>query len=135
MDPGSDCEYVLADYGKIQTAFTYDNSDQTYMKLHNGGAHVDALTGRQVGFTNVFVLESAFAGSSSTVADVTGKTNATGFYVSHGKMQQITWSKGDASDPIKFFDENGQELKVNPGKSYVCFNKAGKTTFSAELPK
>ena len=43
-----------------------------------------------------------------------------GYYVSYGKLQEITWTKPTPNDPIKCFDKDGKEIEVNAGKSYIC---------------
>ena len=44
----------------------------------------------------------------------------TGYYISYGKLEPITWTKPNATDPIKCFDSKGNEIQVNAGKSYIC---------------
>lgn len=42
-----------------------------------------------------------------------------GYYCTNGKCIPITWSKDSVSSPTKFFDETGDEIKVNPGKTFI----------------
>ena len=39
--------------------------------------------------------------------------------------QPITWSKADAYSPPKFFDENGGEVQINRGKTYIAMTYPG----------
>ena len=61
---------------------------------------------------------------------MTGGEDSSGYYISEGKMQKITWSKADEYSPLKFFDEGGAELQINRGKSYIAFTYAGNCTIS-----
>lgn len=38
-----------------------------------------------------------------------------------GKAQPITWSKDSDDSPIKLYDESGNEISINAGKSYIGF--------------
>ena len=60
-----------------------------------------------------------------------GGKNSTGYYISNGAVQKISWEKdgGKESSRLKFYDENGEELTINCGKSYIAVNYADKTTF------
>ena len=61
-----------------------------------------------------------------------GGPGFTGYYVSNGGVQKITWAKeggmGEKS-PLIFRDENGDEIRVNRGKSYIAINYSSQTTF------
>ena len=52
-----------------------------------------------------------------------------GYYISNGTVQKISWSKADEASSLKFFDENGEELSINRGKTYIAFNYSGQATF------
>ncbi len=104
--------------------FTYDEENAVYLKTHNGNPHMDSNTNTQLAFTNVIVLETpvgvADASADLKSIDVTG-TNKSGSYVSQGVLQSITWTKESATDTLKLFDEDGNELFINPGKTYISF--------------
>jgi hypothetical protein len=46
-------------------------------------------------------------------------TNGTGYYVSNGVGQEITWSKAGKSQPLKIKDANNKELVINQGQSWI----------------
>ena len=46
--------------------------------------------------------------------------NGEGQYISKGKTINIKWSKASAKDPIKYTTNNGSELIMIPGQSYIC---------------
>ena len=43
-----------------------------------------------------------------------------GLYLTGGTWQKIRWEKGTAAQAFTFYNEAGQELTVNPGKSYIA---------------
>jgi len=100
------------------STFNYDVSTGQYMKLHSGTPHVDGRSGVQLGFENVFVLQTnvySYDGYLMSV-DLNG---GTGYYISNGGAQAITWSKPSENAPITMYALDGTELLVNVGESYI----------------
>jgi hypothetical protein len=48
--------------------------------------------------------------------------NATGegYYITNGKVMNITWKKDESTRIMRYYDENGDELTINPGKTYIA---------------
>ena len=42
-----------------------------------------------------------------------------GYYITNGKAIPITWIKVSENGQTKYLDENGEEIKLNTGKTYV----------------
>lgn len=130
---GEDCTSVEIDFGKALATFTYDVEKNVYLKKINGNDHTDGKTGEQLAFTNVFVIETTIGidpiNNVHKLIDWQGGDNSTGYYISNGAVQKIHWSKEDEKAYLKFYDENGDELSINRGKSYIAVNYKGQTTF------
>lgn len=128
---GGTCNTVAIRFGACNSKFTYNADTNTYLKSMNGHKHVDGKTGEQLSFTNVFVLET-----SISVRDSVGHKNinwqgsgsSQGYYISNGAVQRIRWSQSNESSYLKFYDENGKELEINRGKTYIAYTYAGRTT-------
>ena len=128
---GGACNTVAIRFGACNSKFTYNADTNTYLKSMNGHKHIDGKTGEQLSFTNVFVLET-----SISVRDKVGHKNinwqgsssSKGYYVSNGAVQRIRWSQSGESSYLKFYDENGKELEINRGKTYIAYTYAGRTT-------
>lgn len=101
------------------STFKYDEAEQVYYKYHSGNEHKDGVTGNQLSFTNIFVLETSVSTRSDGKLKDIGLDGGEGYYVSMGKAQEITWEKESDIDPIKIYDESGEEITVNAGKSYI----------------
>lgn len=130
----SDCTSIQINFGSQSATFTYDAEKMQYLKQINGNPQIDAVTGEQLGFTNVFVLETEISIRDDVGhknLDWDGSTDAKGYYFSNGGMQPITWSKeeGNEDSYLTFYDETGNVLKINRGKSYIAFNYKDKVTF------
>ena len=131
---GEACDQVDINFGAQTATLTYDPERNVYLKQINGNAQVDGNTQNQLAFTNVFVLETEISVRDEIGhkrIEVMGGKNSTGYYISNGAVQKISWEKdgGKESSRLKFYDENGEELTINCGKSYIAVNYADKTTF------
>ena len=131
---GSDCTSVQINFGAQSSQFTYDPEKKVYLKQINGENQVDAKTGEQLAFTNVFVLETDISVRDSVghkEIDWDGGPDFVGYYVSNGGVQKITWSKdyNNESSYLRFYDESGQELSINRGKSYIALNYKNQEVF------
>ena len=131
---GSDCTSVQINFGAQSSQFTYDAENKVYLKQINGDAQVDGKTGEQLAFTNVFVLETDISVRDSVghkEIDWDGGTDSVGYYVSNGGIQKITWSKdyNNESSYLRFYDESGQEISINRGKSYIALNYKNQAVF------
>ncbi len=131
---GEACTKAKIDFGATTATLTYDESTNTYLKQINGSAHMDGETGTQLAFTNVFVLETSISvrdAQGHKKVDWTGSSRGTGYYISNGYMQKIRWSKGSESAYLRFFDESGNEIQINRGKSYIAVNYANRATYNS----
>ena len=132
---GEACTGVDINFGAQTAQFTYDSEKNVYLKQLNGTPQIDGNTQEQLAFTNVFVLETDISirdevGHKSV--DWDGGPDSAGYYISNGKMQKIYWSKeeNNESSRLTFYDEEGKELKINRGKSYIALNYPSQVTFS-----
>lgn len=131
---GSDCTSVQINFGAQSSQFTYDPEKKVYLKQINGENQVDVKTGEQLAFTNVFVLETDISVRDSVghkEIDWDGGPDSVGYYVSNGGVQKITWSKdyNNESSYLRFYDESGQEISINRGKSYIALNYKNQAVF------
>ena len=43
-----------------------------------------------------------------------------GLYITNGKAIPITWEKNEYWGNTHYYDANGEEIQLNPGKTWVC---------------
>lgn len=46
-------------------------------------------------------------------------TGNEGYYITNGHAIKVTWSKTSETSPTRYFDEAGNEITINTGKTYV----------------
>ena len=121
---GGDALCLRLPYSKYQTVrFDYDKATKSYYRCQfENEPHVDGTSGEQISFTNVFVLfcNVVNLGDSYGHLDITTENeNGSGYYLSGGSYEPITWSKPTADSPIVYYGADGVELSVNRGKTFV----------------
>ncbi len=125
---GVKCDNAVVKFSNgYYSTFTYNSSTRQYTKQHSGKPHMDAVTGKQLSFTNVFVLQTKVVKKSNSVLMDIELKGGTGKYISNGVCENITWSKANDSAPIVLKKADGTELSINQGKSYIAFIGAEKT--------
>ena len=77
-------------------------------------------------FENVLILYTTVTalgdGSERRNLDL---SSGSGWYVSAGGREEISWEKGGVEDPFVFTDSDGQPLVANVGKTYICLTDKG----------
>jgi len=126
---GGACTVANIDFGIAVATLTYDEATGTYLKAYNGDPQVDGVTGNQLSFTNVLVLEADIKGAANGIHRDVNWHGGEGYYISNGAIQKIKWSKTDEQSRLMLYDENGNELVMNRGKSYIAVNYVGDATF------
>lgn len=125
------CNTVSIRFGASNSKFVYNAEKHVYDKFMNGHTHIDGKTETQLAFTNVFILETGISVRDEVghkKLNWQGSASAKGYYISNGAVQTIRWSQSSESSYLKFYQENGTELQINRGKSYIAYTYSGRTT-------
>ncbi len=109
-------------YGAYSPYFEYHEEDGLYYRYQDGKKQIDEIDGSQLTAANV-----VFQYCHGEVRDdhdylafgVHGEGDAIVF--TGGKVIKGTWKRfdGDAT-PAKFYDEDGEEIIFNQGKTWIC---------------
>lgn len=111
-----------------QSAFTYNAADGYYYKNIHGAAQIDGNNGQQLAFANIIIQNTNWA-----VLDKKGylvfqnyDNTSDGYYFTKGKGIHVYWRKLSDYSPTQYFDENGNEIQLNEGKTYIGIAQKGK---------
>ena len=114
--------------------FEYNSGDNLYYKSQYGDPQIDENNGQQIAVRNVFVLYVRVAlADDGYRTDYFFEEGGSGYYLCDGKIINVTWTKTDVHEPIKIYNEAGEEVEVNRGTSYICLvrsSNADKTTIN-----
>ena len=142
---GEECTKLHIDFGSCEAGFSYNAETKTYFKTYYDKSQgmlpqCDGKSGKQFEFANLIVLHNEFALDDTAVYDTArnykhrlidwkGGKDSLGYYISNGIKQQIYWVKDSEKDYMRFFDLEGNEISINRGKTYICFNEMDDCTF------
>ncbi len=115
-------------YPVTKTSFTYNENDGLYYRYMYGNPDVDAANdNQQLAFKNVLVQFTYHE-----VRDAKGylifqvhDTTRDGYYFTNGKGIHVTWKKSTDYEPTKYYDDDGNEIEVNTGKTMICIVEDG----------
>lgn len=109
-------------FPSTRTGFTYNPADGLYYKTIHGSAHTDAVDGSQLAFANVIVQNSKWMtlDDKGYLAFYNYDTTEDGYYFTKGKCIHITWQKTTDYGPTRYFDDAGNEIQMNEGKTYIA---------------
>ncbi len=99
--------------------FTYNTEDGLYYRYQYGEAHIDRENDEQLAFKNIIVQYVAQKSiSKQDYQDMTLNGSGKGLYITDGKAEEITWKRNDNADKTKYYDASGNEISLNPGKTF-----------------
>lgn len=100
--------------------YTYDAATKTYLRAINGKPMMDKENDQQIAVTNIIIQHAGHHKVPNlpyTNIDLIG--SGTAEYFSQGMMRKGTWERKDAKSFTIYYDENGQELPLTPGKTFI----------------
>ncbi len=104
----------------LTTDFIYDDATRVYYKESFSEPHVDEQNGKQLAFENVLVLFASHKVVDEELRlsiDLVGEGE--GIYITAGRSTPIKWTRESETSSISLYEENGEELTLNPGKTHI----------------
>ena len=125
---------VVIDYSNsLSDKYTYDAESGTYLRFVNGKAHTDYVTKKQYNFKNIItyqVTNSSYDGGKLQVLDNIG--SGTGYYITNGYAAPIKWSKASRGEQTVYTYEDGTEINVSDGNTFIQIQPKSKTLTISE---
>ncbi len=121
-------------YPLTRCYFEYNPEDGLYYRsqyLSEGtdGPHIDGANGEQLSFTNILIQSNEYA-----VRDQKGylwfqtvDSGRDAWYITQGKLIKCTWEKDSEFGATRYYDEAGNEITLNTGKTMVMIIEDGDT--------
>ncbi len=99
-------------------SYTYDSSQDVYLRYMSGKAFISAETDKQVSVKNVIVQYSTYESKDKyKVWNMIGKGHAD-MYIG-GKLIKGTWEKKSVNEDTVFFDDKGEQIVLKPGNTWI----------------
>jgi len=129
LSEGTLCNKISLKYPYNKPYLEYNSSDKLYYRYQFNEAHKDSNTGEQLAFKNIivqFVKEWDIDKNGYQTMELEN-TEGTGYYITNGKMVPITWKKNESRKWMRYYDSSGEELTLNPGKTYIAIYPNNRT--------
>lgn len=109
-----------------QVSYVYDGGSGRYLRSMGGAAHVDGNTGAQLALDNVIVQVVAHE-ATNIVEDSLGSTSirlnlfgsGAAIVFRDGQAYPGTWRSESRGDLPRFYDANGAEISLKPGRTWI----------------
>lgn len=115
----------------VTSSYKYDPETKVYLRSVNGKEHTDYVTKKQYTFKNIITYQV----KNYTLDDPENKGrqglenigSGTGYYISEGIAVPITWEKKSRKSQTIYKYQNGEELVVNDGNTFIQIQPKGQT--------
>lgn len=119
-------------YPATRCYFIYNEATGLYDRYQHipntaDGPHIDKANGEQLTFKNILIQNTKFE-----VRDANGylafqHTDSTrdGWFFTNGRGIHVTWKKTSDYGATRYYDDNGNEIELNTGKTMVCIVEDG----------
>jgi hypothetical protein len=126
-----------------KSALDYNATEGVYYKTLYGSAQKDGGTGEQLKFKNIIVqfTYSESRDAKGYLAFGCTDDKYDGYYLTNGKAIHIKWKKTSDYGATKYYDDNGTEINLNTGKTYIAIVQSDKsviingTTYNSNTAK
>ncbi len=118
-------------YPVTQTWFEYNADDGLYYRYQkpSNGAHMDKATDTQLAFKNLLVQFTYYEtrDAKGYLAFQCNDTTRDGWYFTNGKGIHVNWKKTSDYGSTRYYDDDGNEIVLNTGKTMICIVEDGDT--------
>lgn len=118
---GEKAAVIEPGYAVDKPWFVYDKKEKVYKRYEYKEAQMDAATNEQLTFKNVLIqiCDSEYEDDDYTLS-IDVKSGGKGYYATNGKVIPVTWKIDSKTGSAKYYNEDGEEITMNRGKTWVC---------------
>ena len=119
---GSDAFLIRLNYSTYMSPyFVYDASTKQYTRYQIDDVHIDKNTQTPLRFDNIIIqLVKEWNKDENGYQDMELEdASGNGYYITGGKSVPITWKKNEKNKFMSYYDENGEVLSINPGRTFI----------------
>jgi hypothetical protein len=114
--------HVSLPFTHNSSTLVYNTDTHEYEYYEYGDRHEDAEDDEPLSFKNVILQKCSFAQLDEhgyLIYNCIG-SGEYAWYLTNGVAKDCTWVKSSETDVTRFYDENGEELMINTGKTYIA---------------
>ncbi len=110
-------------YGNARPVFEYNAEDGLYYRYQYDGKQYDEMNNEQLTVSNVVFkvcdgLVREPIKNDYMFFETHGSNEA--YVFTNGKVIKGTWTRENVDEPTRYYDEDGNEIVLNQGKTWVC---------------
>lgn len=107
-------------YNYNNAYFLYDPDTGLYYRYQFDGPQIDEEDGSQLAVKNIIIQYSSWENyDSNGYLNIHPDQPGTGKYITNGRAIDITWSRDSAWEADHYYDSEGNEITLNPGKTWI----------------
>lgn len=120
--PVTNCYFIYNEETGLYERFQHLSGD-------SDGPHIDLANNEQLAFKNILVQNTYFEvrDQKGYLAFQCHDTTRDGWFFTNGKGIHVTWEKTTDYGATRYYDDNGNEIQLNTGKTMVCIIEDGDT--------
>lgn len=125
LQNGTVANTVHVSFGSyMKPYFMYNTEKGLYERYEYGNPQLDNMAEENDNillFKNVIIQMSSYEciNTKNDLQDLKQVGNGDGYYCTNGKAIPITWEKTSEKGKTKYYTEDGEELLLNPGKTWI----------------
>lgn len=119
--PRGDVKSVEVKYNRyFDDLYKFDENTGHFLRYINGKPHMDRETGKQLYADNIILQYAPYK-----VVDSEGRlyinliSKGKAAYIINGNYIEGTWERTSKADITHFYDNNGEEIRLMPGKTWI----------------
>lgn len=115
-------EFYITYFKDYKVNYIYDDLKMAYLRHINGKPHTDRTSGETLSAKNIilqFVVTTDIPGDKEGRLNLKTVGAGKGYYISDGEYVKIHWKKDSRQALTQYTLEDGQELILNPGNTWI----------------
>ena len=119
--PASVANNIYIPYSYAQSrSYVYDEANKYYLRSMNQVAHIDGATNNQYHYKNIIIEQVRnFTLDREGRQDLDTVGSGSGYFITNGYYKPIKWVKDSRSGKTKYTYENGEEVVLNDGNTFI----------------
>ena len=102
------------------TTFVYDKETKMYNRMEGNTYCKDYYTKEQVNTKNIIVQKINYSVCSDNYYwDLKTVGSGNGYFITNGQAVPITWRKDSRAGKTKYYYQDGNEIEVSDGRTYI----------------
>lgn len=118
--PVTNCYFIYNEETGLYDRYQHLSGD-------SDGPHIDLANNQQLSFKNLLIQNTYYEvrDAKGYLAFQCHDTTRDGWFFTNGKGIHVTWEKTSDYGATRYYDDDGNEIKLNTGKTMVCILEDG----------